>query len=148
MFSTEASHGLARKQIQTETRQGIVPNAISAVCFVLALKVRISVERKIRVNAFYCTFERWREDAARHRPNQTMYLQYTPLGIKLQAEKVIQGKFSSFTRGETAGRHAVLSEAISAVSAAVGQRGSRSCARASVAEGQRGAREKQWSMLV
>ena len=53
------------------------------------MKVLISRERKIRVNAFYCASERWREDAARHRPNQTMYLQYTPLGIKLQAEKVI-----------------------------------------------------------
>ena len=88
LFSIEADQSLERKQIQTETRQGIVPNAISAVCFVLALKLVVSIERKIRVNAFYCASERWREDASRHRPNQTMYLQYTPLGIKLQAEKV------------------------------------------------------------
>ena len=80
----------------------MVPNAVSAVRFVLSLKVRISFERKIRVNAFYCASERWREDASRHRPNQTIYLQYTPLGIKLQAEKVIPGRFGGFAGGETA----------------------------------------------
>ena len=86
----------------------MVPNAVSAVRFVLAMKVVVSVERKIRVNAFFSASERWREDAARHRPNQTMYLQYTPLGIKLQAEKVIQGKIWQLRRWETTGMVAHL----------------------------------------
>ena len=41
----------------TETRQGIAPNAVSAVILVLALKVVVSFERKIRVNAFYYALE-------------------------------------------------------------------------------------------
>lgn len=52
LFSNEAYHSLARKQIQTETRQGMIPNAVSAVRFVLSEKVLVSLERKIRVNAF------------------------------------------------------------------------------------------------
>ena len=74
LFSTEADQSPDRKQIQTETRQGIVPNAVSAVRFVLSVNLVVSVERKIRVNASFSASERWREDAARHRPNQTMYL--------------------------------------------------------------------------
>ena len=53
LFSQEADQSLDRKQIQTETRQGMIPNAISAVHFVRSLKLVVSCERKIRVNAFH-----------------------------------------------------------------------------------------------
>ena len=42
LFSQEADQSLDRKQIQTETRQGRVPNAISAVHFVRSLKLVVS----------------------------------------------------------------------------------------------------------
>ena len=55
----------------------------------------MSIERKIRVNAFYCAYEWWQEDATRHCPIQTMYLQYTPFIDERQAMPNIRINASS-----------------------------------------------------
>ena len=52
MFSQEAYHSPDRKQIQTKTRQGMIPNAVSAVSFVLSMKVVVSCERKYALTHF------------------------------------------------------------------------------------------------
>ena len=73
MLSIAAYHSLAGNNTTENTLEGIFQRSLRNT-FRPAIEVVVPIERKVCVNAFFSAFERWREDASRHRPNQTMYL--------------------------------------------------------------------------